>query len=201
MSKTTTKTTLALYVTTEHKDRYFRPICYPVILGPDAYERAHAAESDDYRTMPVDRVRNASDRHTRDLGLYLQDFRITALGSDDDAAAGRAEIFGLEYLYHQPYSVKTADAVAMARTLQTIDRRMGKVHDTYGPAADFPSYAARVAQCIGATQFVAPVDAGSWSYNDTRHRFMAPADGVFYLHQLIRDWRAALAPKPAAATA
>jgi len=186
------KTRLGLYVN-EIRDRkygdYYHVTANIVTIGLTAYERREIDSSETYRPKTThDTIRNVNDHDDRAdyNGLHLYDLQVQSQGCSDDETR---HLYGFETEYRNVFSVDTRRAIAMAKTLQTIDKRQEKLNEQYGRPATFGAYLARIAQIIGADCFIRP-DGPQYghAYADNSHRFFSIADGIYHVDGLIRAW-------------
>ena len=86
MKTKTTKTTIALYVTEEHKphEQWYHVRATIVTIGANAWERRCRDDgSYSYPDIKSDTIRNASDDDVN--GLYLENLTIACQGNNEDA--------------------------------------------------------------------------------------------------------------------
>ena len=127
MKTKTTKTTIALYVTEEHKphEQWCHVRATIVTIGANAWERRCRDDgSYSYPDIKSDTIRNASDDDVN--GLYLENLTIACQGNNEDADR---RVYAWETRYQQPYSVDTRKALKMAKTLTTIEKRQEKISE------------------------------------------------------------------------
>jgi hypothetical protein len=114
----------------------------PVTIGRTAYEIGEldrlgnaAAE------VSPNKIRNVSCRYDWDTinGLDLDGLRIWSQGHK-----GEPRLYGWETEYHDVFSVDRPRATRMAKTLNTIQKRMEKLADTVGNPKTFGQYVAHV---------------------------------------------------------
>jgi hypothetical protein len=135
---------VALRVWTENDNGYFSINAEPCVLGPRyAYERerVHYDEVGGVGSGWSDLIR----------GLRLYSLRITSQGNNGDE---KRKLYSFSLRYFQLYSVDLSEARQMAKTLETIEKRVEKLNDKYGRLTTFAQYVARIVDAIGAEGIV-----------------------------------------------
>jgi hypothetical protein len=167
---------LALLITTDPTERrdYWRASLAVVTLADDGTPR------------------NLSDGyHRRTHPDQLADLVIEA-----QADPTSSDLYGWRTAYRSPYAVELADAEAMTRTMRGIARHLDKLTDRYGAPADFPAYAARVADALHITTYLTTTKRAEW-YSDGEYRTMDTADALYHLRDRHAQYRAACRPAEA----
>jgi hypothetical protein len=199
-TKDTTTIGILINVTTDNHFRVYN--LQTVTIGPDAYERNHASEYTN--GLRPDRIRNTNDQPIN--GQYLKNLTIYAQSNIRDSYDGRESRdqspYAFQVQYSQPHSVGLREALAMAKTLQRIDRALTRSNDRDGYPSGLPEYVVRVAQAIGASRIVYQTDRNSgWSYDDGRYQIVTIKEGRLYLERLIESFDPKPEPAPAEVSA
>lgn len=187
----TVKTRLGLYVTERRSDGWYHLSASIVTIGTTTYERRRIDQGE--RTnIGYQKIRNVSDDRPDDTrGLYLCDLRVTSQGRDDDDSTPGAvrHLYGWQVEYRDVFSCDRRKAEQMYTTLATIERRLTRQENQYGPPASFGAYLLRVAAAIDAETIIFP-DGPSrgWCYDDQAHRFDDLKSGMYTVDGKVRAW-------------
>lgn len=177
---------IGLYITPPELSREFIHIrLYPVLIGLDRYERECIDRGEDHGRSTHATIRNCRDHSTN--GLYLQDLFITSQGHQ---SRDERKFYGFAVEYRNVHIVNARDARAMASTLTTIEKRMQKLEEKFGHPASFGAYCARVAEAIGASEFVrlSPHSPKTGMYNTEEHDHMEIKQGIWTIDRMVHDW-------------
>lgn len=192
-NRDTMKTRLGLYVTERRSDGWYYLSASIVTIGTTASDR-RAIDGGERTNIPYQKIRNPNDYGMNDdtRGLYLCDLKATATGKDDDDSTPGAvrHLYGWVLEYRDLFSVDRRKAERMSATLATIDRRLEKQQDKYGPPATFGAYLLRVAAAIDADAIVIPAPGPSrgWSYDDHDHQIHDLKFGMYAVDGKVRAW-------------
>ena len=191
------KVRLGLVVTTETDSNWFMVKAYPVTLGPNTWEQeCRTSGSYAYPDIKDDTVRNPDDR--KQNGLYLNNLIVVSQGNNNDE---RRHLYGWEVRYQSPYAVDLEKAEHMVKTLRTVHARMAATDKKLGRPTTFGQFIARVAEAIGADQFLIDETpkrgshSGWFTHAEAGYRWQDIEDGVRLVDYRIREWAE---PKPAA---
>jgi hypothetical protein len=175
--KPTVKIGLAVAERREHG--FYHAIARPVVIGPTLWEMRYADQQKEPHNGPADRIRGFSS-DDEGTGLYLEHLIVSSQGEE---TAQERRLYGFELEYREVFSVTAHRAERMAKTLDTITRRMQKTAQTFGAPTTFGTYLARVAAAIGATAIIRPSSAPAFA-----DRVYSLADGVYSVDRMIEQW-------------
>lgn len=173
---------IALQVNERREHGFYHATARPVIIGPTLWEMRYADQQKEPHNVPADRIRGFGN-DDEGTGLYLEHFLITSQGDEHPGPDRR--LYGWDLEYREVYSVNAHRAERMAKTLDTIARRMQKTAQTFGAPSTFGAYLARVADAIGATAIVRPSTRPEFG-----DRVLSLADGVYSVDRMIDEWTA-----------
>ncbi len=187
------QTRLGLYVTSKRDGDYFHISASVVTIGTNAYERRRI---DDGNLVSVnsDKVRNASDEPLN--GLHLNNLMVSCQGNSNDDTRS---LYAFSVRFETGAGIDRQDAERMLKTLTTIEKRMDVVTAQFGHPGTFGQFVARVAAAIKADAIVvAHGKSNGWSYDESNHRFLSIADGIYYVDGIERAWADERASKASA---
>jgi hypothetical protein len=173
---------IALQVTERREHGFYHCHARPVIIGPTLWEMRYADQQKEPHNVPADRIRGFG-QDDEGTALYLEHFMITSQGDEQPNTERR--LYGWEMEYREVFSVTAYRAERMAKTLDTITRRMQKTAQTFGAPSTFGSYLARVADGIGASAIILPSTRPTFGSTD---RVFSLADGVYSVDRMIERW-------------
>jgi len=108
--------------------------------------------------------------------------------------AGREQVYGFDFEYHDVYSVDLRKAERMAKTLKAVSVKLDKINETRGYVQSFGEYVGRIAEAIGAKGI--GVDLDKTRRNGYRWEWMPIGDGVNRVNRMIWQWVEDGKPKP-----
>ena len=162
---------------------------HPVTIGrtPDelqALDRGEGAGS-----VHNDKVRNISCTYGWDTinGLDLSGLQISSQGG---GCSTDTRLYGFEVEYRNVFSIDTAKAERIAKTLTTIRKRMEKLSDKVGRPKTFGQFVGHVAKAIGATKLVLVKNdnmRGGWDTADVSFRSF-PTEAIDHIDYQVDQW-------------
>lgn len=133
-------------------------------------------------------IRGISDSDyvdTRPLDLASIETRI--YGHEDKTGRRVYDFWHMEY--RDVYSVDLDRARKMAATLATIERRLERLNNRFGPPESFASYVIRLAQVIGVRVFACQRDPRHRRADGFEHTITRDAGQAAYaIRRMIAEW-------------
>ena len=132
-------------------------------------------------------------------GLYLTGLTVTCHGHSARHGNDPGRLYGFAYGYQVSGDlVSSREAPKIAKALATIDRRLEKLYSERGAAESFPEYVLRIAEAIGADEFVERrKDADCYPWKSAEgYRRLSLSDGRYHMTRLISEWQARVNPAP-----
>lgn len=120
--------------------------------------------------------------HARDAnGLLIQDLQIKAQGDSSNS-----EVYAWKYGYDSPNFIDSHDANCMAKTLDKINKRMGKIAAEHGSEVDSWTYFYRFARAVGCERimFFTADRSPSWGLPDEIDWSPCNSEGLSILRRI-----------------
>lgn len=191
MKTTKSSATIGLLVQTVKQDGYFHVYGYPVTIGMTQSEMRHlddGVELSAHKEVKPDTVRNCSGSYGESQnGLKLDSLQASSQGSETSSDNTRS-LYAWSIEYHCSH-VDLERVKGMAKTLDTVSKRMVKTAATYGRPQTYGQFLLHFARAIGATRMVFPAKGTNGrSYNEREHRFSDLASGADTVDYMVRQW-------------
>jgi hypothetical protein len=126
-------------------------------------------------------------------GLKWSGLRVSCQGDEQSQTrAGRGEsgsVYGFSTEYHDCWKLDLRTVRRMAKTLETIDRKMDKLQEARGYVASYGEYLGRVAEVLGCAGFCFTRDARSADISGQKYEFTTVGDGVNRANHRIYLWQ------------
>jgi hypothetical protein len=132
-------------------------------------------------------------------GLLWSGLRVSCQGDDrSQLRAGEGEqgaVYGFDCEYRDVYAVDLRKVRRMAKTLEKLQKGLGKITETRGYARSYGEYLGRVAEVFGCSGVVIERTQRTQRYGAQRWDWVSVGDGVNRVNHLIWQWVEEAKPK------
>lgn len=125
-------------------------------------------------------------------GFLYSGLRLRAQGDEHSRldTERQGPVYGFDVTYEDVHRVDRFKAQRMAKTLDTIAGRLGKLNERRGYARSWGEHVGRLAEALGCEGIVFERPTREWRYGDTSQRWSwrTIGEGVDHANRLVRAW-------------